>query len=107
MDRPSWRSSQAQVAGEAFPGVPFMNDDRGVFEDSPQIEGRYANYFKVGHNALEFLLDFGQFYPESGWPQLHTRIITSPAYAMALLRTLKESLERYEETFGPMRDQEG
>lgn len=107
MDRPSWRSSQAQVAGEAFPGVPFMNDDRGVFEDSPQIEGRYANYFKVGHNAFEFVLDFGQFYAGSEQAQLHTRIITSPAYAMALLRTLKESLERYEETFGPMRDQEG
>lgn len=84
-----------------------MNHEPEDHQDTVSLEGRYANYFKVGHNALEFLLDFGQFYPESGWPQLHTRIITSPAYAMALLRTLKESLERYEETFGPMRDQEG
>ncbi len=64
------------------------------------LEGRYANYFKVGHNAAEFLLDFGQFYPECNQEQRHTRIITSPVYAKALLETLRESVERYEQTFG-------
>jgi len=24
--------------------------------DSGQLEGRYANYFQVGHNAFEFVL---------------------------------------------------
>src|SRR5262249_19169334 len=65
-----------------------------------QPEGRYANYFKIGHNASEFLLDFGQFYPGSTEAQCHTRIITSPIYANALLVTLRESIERYEQTFG-------
>ena len=69
-------------------------------QDAGQLEGRYANYFKVGHNAFEFLLDFGQFYPESEKAQLHTRIITSPIYAKALLETLQESIGRYEQTFG-------
>ena len=64
------------------------------------LEGRYANYFKVGHNAVEFLLDFGQFYPESEKAQLHTRIITSPIYAKALLEIIRESLDRFEQTFG-------
>jgi len=72
--------------------------------DGPQVpcvlEGRYANYFKVGHNAVEFLLDFGQFYPEAAHARLHTRIITSPQYAMALLEILRESLDRYVQTFG-------
>ena len=64
------------------------------------LEGRYANYFKVGHNAVEFLLDFGQFYPEGERAQLHTRIITGPAYAKALLDILRESIDQYEQAFG-------
>ena len=64
------------------------------------LEGRYANYFKVGHNVVDFLLDFGQLYHESEKAQLHTRVITSPSYAMALLEILRESLDRYVQTFG-------
>ena len=63
-------------------------------------EGRYANYFKVGHNTFELLMDFGQCYGENEEPQLHTRIITSPAYGKALLKTLGESLDAYEKAYG-------
>jgi len=77
-------------------------------QEAGALEGRYANYFKVGHNAVEFLLDFGQFYPETEKAQLHTRIITSPIYAKALLEIIRESLDRYEQTFGaiPKEDKE-
>ena len=64
------------------------------------LEGRYTNYFKIGHNALEFVLEFGQFYPGYESAQLHTRIITCPSYAKALLETLQKSIERFEGTFG-------
>jgi hypothetical protein len=47
---------------------------------SKKLEGRYANYFKVGHNAFEFVFDFGQYYPEIDEAELYTRIITSPRY---------------------------
>ncbi len=78
-------------------------------QEAGSLEGRYANYFRVGHNAVEFLLDFGQFYPESDEEQLHTRIITSPIYARALLETLRESIDWYEQIFGaiPKEDKEG
>ncbi len=76
-----------------------MNLEGGPEENGPS-EGRYANYFKVGCNAFEFLVDFGQFYPESATAQLHTRIIILPVYAKALLDTLRASIERYEQTFG-------
>ena len=66
--------------------------------------GNYANYFEVGHNALEFLLDFGQSYGENGRACVHTRIIMSPTYAKGLLHTLEESLLRYEQTFGSIED---
>ena len=71
------------------------------------LEGRYSNYFKVGHNAFEFVLDFGQFYSGNEDPQLHTRIITSPIYVKHLLETLRESVEQYEKNFGAIQGECG
>jgi hypothetical protein len=68
--------------------------------DTAPLEGRYANYFEVGHNAFEFLIDFGQLFTETEKAQLHTRIVTSPRYARAFLDTLGEAIEQYEQTFG-------
>ena len=73
---------------------------------SGRPEGRYSNYFKVGHNASEFVLDLGQLSAENAGAKLHTRIITSPIYAKALLETLQESIERYEQTFGVIQNRE-
>ena len=63
-------------------------------------EGRYANYFKIGYNAFEFVLDFGQLYDGKKQPILHTRIILSPEYTRNLSTLLKEALEGYEGEFG-------
>ena len=79
-----------------------MNYERGNSQDEGQLEGRYANYFKVGQNAFEFLIDFGQFYPNGGNEYFHTRIISSPYYAKILLKILKESIDQYEQTFGTL-----
>jgi hypothetical protein len=67
-----------------------------------EAEGRYANYFKAGHNAYEVILEFAQFYEGDAQPRVHTRIITSPAYARTFLEVLKESLEGYESVYGPI-----
>ena len=90
-------------------GVVLMDHECKDSQEVGLHEARYANYFKVGHNVVEFLLDFGQFYPESEKAQLHTRIVTSPIYAKALLEIISESLDRYEQTFGaiPKEDKEG
>ncbi|MGH8555018.1 MAG: DUF3467 domain-containing protein [Gammaproteobacteria bacterium] len=77
---------------------------------SELVEGRYANYFKVGYNAFEFVIDFGQLYP-AGEPgdksaQFHTRIITAPVYARALVETLQDSLEQYAQSFGAIHNEE-
>lgn len=67
--------------------------------DGP-LEGRYANYFKIGYNAFEFLLDFGQWHPEDAAERLHTRIITGPMYVKTFLRLLGDAVRHYETTFG-------
>lgn len=77
-----------------------MVPNRKTTSKKKALEGRYANYFKVGHNAFEFVLDFGQFYPENDQAELYTRIITSPMYAKTLLQTLCDAIERYEQAFG-------
>ncbi len=38
-------------------------------QEADQLTGQYANYYQVGHNAFEFVLDFGQYYPENGEAQ--------------------------------------
>src|SRR5262245_44267747 len=78
----------------------LMDHDKKSGQSGVPTEGRYANYFKIGHNAFELLMDFGQCYGETEDPQLHTRIITSPAYGKALLNTLRDCLNEYEKAYG-------
>lgn len=63
-------------------------------------EGRYSNYFEVGFNSFEFILDFGQAYDGASTGLHHTRLVTGPAYAKALAHLLLESLAAYERTHG-------
>ena len=77
-----------------------MNDASTGPQEIEPSEGRYANHFKIGHTAFEFLLDFSQFSPESQVLRWHTRIITNPACVKALYALLQESIAHYEQTFG-------
>ena len=79
--------------------MPRRTKHEGAHE-AHELEGRYANYFKVGYNAFEFVLDFGQHYAEGKGAQLHTRIVTGPSYAKELLKFLQDCVERYESDFG-------
>jgi hypothetical protein len=60
-------------------------------------QGRYANFFQIGHNAFEFLIEFGQ--QDEG---IHTRIYLSPQHARILSDLLVEALNRYESAFGSL-----
>ncbi len=77
-----------------------MSDEHKTCQDGNTLEGRYANYFEVGYNAFEFILDFGQLYAAGEKPKIHTRIITNPAYAKELLKTLGTSVDQYEQSDG-------
>lgn len=73
--------------------------------ETNECEGRYANYFRVGHNAHEFVIDCGQLHEgTSEGACLHTRIITNPAYAKGLLETLDTSIRQYEDSFGIIKE---
>jgi hypothetical protein len=78
-------------------------DNDGPRKDK-KLEGKYANYFAVGYNAHEFIFDFGQNYSENDQAELHTRIITSPAYAKSLFELIHQSIDEYEKAHGSIED---
>jgi hypothetical protein len=63
-----------------------------------ELVGRYTNYFSVGHNVSEFVIDFGEMYSERRL-RTHSRIVMNPSYAKELLKVLGESVRCYEERF--------
>jgi hypothetical protein len=62
---------------------------RGPSERFSRQEARYANFFQIGHNACEFLLEVGQR------KAIHTRIYISPQHAQILSDLLLETLEQH------------
>jgi hypothetical protein len=65
---------------------------------------RYANYFETSHNAFEFLIDFGQFQPESGSVQMYCRVAMGPTHAKLLSAVLRDALGQFEQEHGPIAD---
>ena len=77
-----------------------MSADRPECSSSIR-EGKYTNCFQIGHNAFEFLLEFGQSYADHT-EFMHTRLVTSPAYAALLSQLLMQALSEYQDRFGPI-----
>ena len=101
------RRTETLHAACILSGIGRVMSDEGQTPLPPNtIQGRYANYFRVGHNAFEFIADFGQSFSEDMPEQVHTRIITSPVYAKELLRVLQDAVEKYERTFGEIQKRE-
>ena len=78
-----------------------MDNDAVVWQNSG-LQGRYANSFRVGFNALEFMIDFAQSSANHQVAEVHTRIIMNPANGRVLLRLLATSIEQFEQTHGPI-----
>jgi hypothetical protein len=64
------------------------------------LEARYVNYFEVGHNACEFIFDFGQYHPETRRAHINSRMVTGPVCAKLLADLLRSALQRFEEEHG-------
>jgi hypothetical protein len=81
----------------------FSDHDEGERSAEKALEGKYSNYFEIGHNAFEFLLDFGQKYSGGAQERIHSRIIMGPSYAKELLNLLEKSIDEHERAFGMIR----
>ncbi|HUT74139.1 MAG TPA: DUF3467 domain-containing protein [Armatimonadota bacterium] len=77
--------------------MPF---DYDAAEDFPVI---YANFARLTHGPLEFLVDFKRSSPEHPDPNPApplVRIVLHPVVAKSLVRALEENIRNYEKTFG-------
>jgi hypothetical protein len=99
-----FRSRPPKPACPATLAFAVLSKSDGAMQDSGNIEAKYANYFQIGHNAIEFVIECGQFYADETIPSIHTRIITSPSYVKELVELLQKSLAEHQEQFGPVRD---
>jgi hypothetical protein len=74
--------------------------------ESLENRGIYANSFRIGYGAAEFLLDFGRQF-EGAEAEYYQRIITSPVYARELTQLLAKSLLEYEQKYGAIPEEWG
>jgi hypothetical protein len=73
--------------------------------ENADLPPQYANYFQIGYNSVEFLLDFGRQFGNAV-AELQTRIVTNPAHAKMLCDLLRRSIRGYEDRFGPIPNSE-
>ena len=70
-------------------------------EGPEAAESKYANFFRVSFNDLEFILEFGQEFLDQ--PEIHTRVVLSPANVGPFLKLTTESWMQFEERYGKQR----
>lgn len=70
--------------------------------DEKAAEGIYSNFVLTAHNAAEFVLDFARMLPGLNKAKVFARIIMTPQSAKSLNMTLANSIEKFEESFGPI-----
>jgi hypothetical protein len=74
-------------------------DDRSERHDN--LQARYANFFQVGFNNWEFVIDFGYYYEGDAAPAIHSRIILAPPIAADLLELLERTVADHKRSYGP------
>jgi hypothetical protein len=70
--------------------------------DEKAAEGIYSNFVLTAHTASEFVLDFARMVPGINKAKVFARIIMTPQSAKSLGMVLKNAIEKYEESFGPI-----
>lgn len=66
-------------------------------------EGVYANLAMIAHSNSEFVIDFIRLMPGVPKAKVKSRIVVTPEHAKRLLNALKDNIEKYEDTFGPIK----
>ena len=68
--------------------------------DDTVADGTYANLAFISSNNSEFILDFTRFLPGNTRGKVVSRIVLGPIHAKAFLKSLNESVEKYEKKYG-------
>ncbi len=72
-------------------------------ELSPEVaDGIYSNLAIIAHSHSEFVLDFVRIMPGAPKANVKSRVILAPEHAKRLLYALKDNIDKYEKTNGPI-----
>jgi Protein of unknown function (DUF3467) len=63
--------------------------------------GIYVNHLAIGHNMSEIVMEFGQILDEAK-SHRQARLITSPTHLRSFQALMTDTIERYEDEFGPL-----
>ena len=69
-------------------------------------EGIYANLAMIAHSNSEFVIDFIRLMPGVPKAKVKSRIVITPEHAKRLLKALSDNIQKYEETFGAIKQSE-
>lgn len=66
-------------------------------------EGEYANLAMIAHSSSEFVIDFIRLMPGIPKAKVKARIVITPEHAKRLLAALADNIQRFESSFGPIK----
>lgn len=67
-------------------------------------EGVYSNLAMIAHSNSEFVIDFIRLMPGVPKAKVKSRIVITPEHAKRLLNALIDNINKYEESFGPIKE---
>jgi hypothetical protein len=84
------------------------NQDQGnqinIELSEEMAEGIYSNLAMIAHSNSEFVIDFIRMMPGVPKAKVKSRIIMTPEHAVRFLQALKDNVERYQDSFGDIKD---
>jgi hypothetical protein len=69
--------------------------------------GVYSNLAIITHSPAEIISDFIQLMPGMPKGKVRSRVIMTPQNAKRFLHALNENIQKYEQTFGVIQENEG
>ncbi len=83
-----------------------QNENQINIELSEEMaEGVYTNLAIITHSNAEFVTDFIQMMPGMPKAKVRSRVVMSPQNAKRLMNALAENIQKYEQSFGHIREE--
>jgi hypothetical protein len=88
------------------PSNEEQNNQLNIELTEEMAEGVYANLAMIAHSNSEFVIDFIRMMPGVPKAKVKSRVVITPEHAKRLMLALHENISKFEEIFGPIKEQE-
>ena len=83
--------------------APANNNQINIELSEEIAEGVYANLAMIAHSSSEFVIDFIRLMPGVPKAKVKSRLVVTPEHAKRLLTALQDNIQKYEATFGEIK----